>query len=47
MKQVTVTLFIILELKGFSDISQSTVPYKHHISYDESFKKFDGGGLFD
>ena len=37
----------------FSDISQSAAPYKHHICYGKSFKKFDGGvgwgggGLFD
>ena len=34
----------IFELKVFSDISQSAAPYKHHICYGKSFKKFDGGG---
>ena len=34
----------IFELKVFSDISQSAAPYKHHICYGKSFKKFAGGG---
>ena len=33
----------IFELKVFSDISQSAAPYKHHICYGKSFKKFAGG----
>ena len=40
----------IFEPKVFSDISQSAAPYKHHICYGKSFKKFGGGGgggLFD
>ena len=42
----------IFEPKVFSDISQSAAPYKHHICYGKSFKKFAGGvgwggGLFD
>ena len=34
----------IFEPKVFNDISQSAAPSKHHISYEESFKKFAGGG---
>ena len=34
----------IFEPKVFSDISQSAAPYKHHICYGKSFKKFAGGG---
>ena len=35
----------IFEPKVFSDISQSAAPYKHHICYGKSFKKFNGGGV--
>ena len=32
----------IFEPNVFSDISQNAAPYKHHISYGKSFKKFNG-----
>ena len=35
----------IFKPKAFYDISQCPAPYKHHISYDKSFKKFNGGGV--
>ena len=32
----------IFEPNVFSDICQNAAPYKHHISYGKSFKKFSG-----